>query len=86
MALFDFNITTCKTTQKWQKEGHFTTPVPVDPKLFSKAGSGWAIRELVPKAVYTDREENLKYLYKAAICHRICRETLYYTMYYSFQY
>jgi len=31
MALFDFNVTTCKTTQKWQKEGHFTTPVPVDP-------------------------------------------------------
>ena len=34
MALFDFNVTTCKTTQKWQKEGHITTPVPVDPKLF----------------------------------------------------
>jgi len=34
MALFDFNVTTCKTTQKWQKEGHFTTPVLVDPKLF----------------------------------------------------
>jgi len=31
MALFDFNVTTCKTTQKWQKEGHITTPVPVDP-------------------------------------------------------
>jgi len=31
MALFDFNVTNCKTTQKWQKEGHFTTPVPVDP-------------------------------------------------------
>jgi len=28
---------------------------------------GWAIRELVPKAVYTDREEHLDYLYKAAI-------------------
>jgi len=34
MALFDFNVTTCKTTQKWQKEGHITTPVPVDP-IFS---------------------------------------------------
>jgi len=33
MALFDFDVTTCKTTQKWQKEGHFTTPVPVDPKI-----------------------------------------------------
>jgi len=33
MALFDFDITACKTTQKWQKEGCFTTPVPVDPKL-----------------------------------------------------
>jgi len=33
MALFDFNVTTCKTTQKWQKEGHITTPVPVDPKF-----------------------------------------------------
>lgn len=32
-----------------------------------KADPGWAIRELVPKAVYTDREEHLKYLYKAAI-------------------
>jgi len=32
MALFDFDVTDCKTTQKWQKEGHFTTPVPVDPK------------------------------------------------------
>jgi hypothetical protein len=31
MALFDFDVTACKTTQKWQKEGHFTTPVPVDP-------------------------------------------------------
>jgi len=36
MALFDFNVTTCKTTQKWQKEGHITTPVPVDPKLSVK--------------------------------------------------
>jgi len=33
MALFDFDVTTCKTTQKWQKKGHFTTPVPVDPKF-----------------------------------------------------
>jgi hypothetical protein len=24
MALFDFDVTTCKTTQKWQKEGHFS--------------------------------------------------------------
>ncbi|MBW2737664.1 MAG: hypothetical protein JRE64_02210 [Deltaproteobacteria bacterium] len=31
MALFDFGVTACKTTKKWQKEGHFTTPVPVDP-------------------------------------------------------
>jgi hypothetical protein len=31
MALFDFNVTTCKTMHQWQKEGHFTTPVPVDP-------------------------------------------------------
>jgi len=29
--------------------------------------SGWAIRPLVPKEVYTDREEHLEYLYKAAI-------------------
>jgi len=35
MALFDFDITICKTTQKWQKKGHFTTSVPVDP-LFSQ--------------------------------------------------
>jgi len=32
-----------------------------------KADSKWAIRPLVPKAVYTDREEHLNYLYKAAI-------------------
>ena len=32
MAFFDFGVTTCKTTKKWQKEGRFTTPVPVDPK------------------------------------------------------
>jgi len=31
IGTFDFDVTTCKTTQKWQKEGHFTTPVPVDP-------------------------------------------------------
>ena len=31
MAFFDFGVTTCKTTKKWQKEGRFTTPVPVDP-------------------------------------------------------
>jgi len=36
MALFDFNVTTCKTTQKWQKEGHITTPVPVDPNCFKR--------------------------------------------------
>ena len=35
MALFDFDVTICKTTQKWQKEGHFTTPVPVEPKLYT---------------------------------------------------
>jgi len=29
--------------------------------------SQWAIRPLVPNAVYTDREEHLEYLYKAAI-------------------
>ena len=28
---FDFEITTCKTTRKQQKEGQFTTPVPVEP-------------------------------------------------------
>jgi len=33
MALFDFDITICKTTQKWQKKGYFTTSVPVDPKV-----------------------------------------------------
>ena len=33
MAFFDFDVTTCKTKQKWQKEGHFTTPVPVDPNI-----------------------------------------------------
>ncbi len=32
-----------------------------------KDDPGWAIRELVPKAVYTDRDEHLDYLYKAAI-------------------
>jgi len=31
MAFFDFGVTTCKTTKKWQKEGRFTTPVPVEP-------------------------------------------------------
>jgi len=31
MALFDFDITACKTTQKWQKESYFTTPVPAVP-------------------------------------------------------
>jgi CRISPR/Cas system-associated endonuclease Cas1 len=31
---FDFEITTCKTTRKQQKEGQFTTPVPVEPILF----------------------------------------------------
>jgi hypothetical protein len=36
MALFGFNVTTCKTTQKWQKEGRFTTPVPVDPQKVKK--------------------------------------------------
>jgi REP-associated tyrosine transposase len=30
---FDFKITTCKTTRKRQKEGQFTTPVPVEPIL-----------------------------------------------------
>jgi predicted secreted protein len=29
---FDFEITTCKTTRKRQKEGQFTTPVPVEPQ------------------------------------------------------
>ena len=38
MALFDFGVTACKTTQKWQKEGHFTTPVPVDPHLMAGTG------------------------------------------------
>jgi len=31
---FYFAITICKTRNKWQKEGHFTTSVPVDPKLW----------------------------------------------------
>jgi len=31
---FDFGITTCKTTKKWQKEGQFTTPVPVEPNCY----------------------------------------------------
>ena len=30
---FYFAITICKTRNKWQKEGHFTTSVPVDPKF-----------------------------------------------------
>jgi hypothetical protein len=34
IALFGFDITTCKTTNKCQKEGLFTTSVPVDPKIF----------------------------------------------------
>ncbi len=33
MALFDLDVATCKTTEKWQKEGYFTTSVPVDPIL-----------------------------------------------------
>ena len=33
VAFFDFGITTWKTTNKWQKEGCFTTSVPVDPQL-----------------------------------------------------
>jgi hypothetical protein len=32
---FDFEITTCKTTRKRQKEGQFTTPVPVEPEFFT---------------------------------------------------
>jgi len=32
---FDFEITTCKITRKRQKEGQFTTPVPVEPHLFA---------------------------------------------------
>ena len=33
MAFFDFGVNSCKTSKKWQKEGHFTTPVLVDPQL-----------------------------------------------------
>ena len=33
----------------------------------NKEESGWAIRPLVPKTVYTDREEHIEYLYNAAI-------------------
>jgi len=32
---FDLDITTCKTTNKWQKESYFTTSVPVDPKYLA---------------------------------------------------
>ena len=32
-AFFDFGVTTWKTMNKWQKEGCFTTSVPVDPKF-----------------------------------------------------
>ena len=42
------------------------------------ADSRWAIRPLVSREVYTDREEHLEYLYKAALdansnyaCHQI---------------
>ena len=35
IALFDFDVTTCKTTNKCQKEGFFTTSVPVDPQKIS---------------------------------------------------
>jgi hypothetical protein len=33
-VLFDLDVTTCKTTNKGQKESCFTTSVPVHPKLF----------------------------------------------------
>jgi len=42
---FDFEITTCKTTRKRQKEGQFTTPVPVEP--FFVAGCIVAARGFV---------------------------------------
>jgi len=32
IALFDFGVTNCKITNKWQKEGCLTTSVPVDPE------------------------------------------------------
>ncbi|MBW2741595.1 MAG: hypothetical protein JRE64_22755 [Deltaproteobacteria bacterium] len=32
-----------------------------------KADTRWAIRPLVPREVYTDREEHLEYLYKTAL-------------------
>ena len=37
VAFFDFGVTTWKTMNKWQKEGCFTTSVPVDPKMFEIA-------------------------------------------------
>ncbi|MDL1969217.1 MAG: hypothetical protein LWW97_11945 [Deltaproteobacteria bacterium] len=38
-----------------------------------KNDPGWAIRELVPKAVHTDRDEHLDYLYKTDINARLCQ-------------
>ena len=46
MAFFDFGVTTCKTTKKWQKEGRFTTPVPVDPELVKRASAVFVESEL----------------------------------------
>ena len=43
IALFDFGVTTCKATNKWQKEGHFTTSVPVDPKYLPESVKGFEI-------------------------------------------
>jgi len=33
VAFFDFGVTAWKTMNKWQKEGCFTTSVPIDPNL-----------------------------------------------------
>ena len=36
MAFFDLYVTTYKTRKKRQKEGYFTTSVPVDPFYFQR--------------------------------------------------
>ena len=48
MALFYFGVTTCKTTNKWQKDGHFTTSVPVDPNFLKPTASFRRISEWLP--------------------------------------
>ena len=53
---FDFEITTCKTTRKRQKEGQFTTPVPVEPKILTAAEVIEELIELSKEIQKMDKE------------------------------